>query len=73
MKNLLLTILSVLLLSLAGVVHADQHVSGYHSKSGKYVSSYKRTSKDYTQRNNYSSKGNYNPYTGKKGTKTPKW
>lgn len=73
MKNLLLTVLAGSLLGSVGFAHADQRVGGYRSKSGKYVSSYKRTSKDYTQRNNYSSKGNHNPYTGKKGTKTPKW
>lgn len=27
---------------------------------------------DHTQRNNYSSEGNVNPYTGKKGTRVPK-
>lgn len=37
---------------------------------GKYVPPYTRTSKDSTQYNNFETKGNYNPYTHKYGTKT---
>lgn len=44
-------------------------VSGYTKRNGTHVNSYHRTTPDSTQRNNYSAKGNVNPYTGKKGTK----
>ncbi len=47
----------------------DVSVKGYTKKNGTYVSGYKRTGADKTKSNNYSTKGNINPYTGKKGTK----
>jgi hypothetical protein len=46
-------------------------VKGYPKKSGTYVAPHNRTSPDKSKANNYSSKGNTNPYTGKKGTKDP--
>lgn len=46
-------------------------VKGYVKKNGKYVSGYKRTSADKTKVNNFSTRGNVNPYTGKEGTKEP--
>lgn len=42
---------------------------GYiRKKSGTYVSPHYKTAPNRTQRDNYSSKGNVNPYTGKEGT-----
>jgi hypothetical protein len=52
-----------------GVSTNRTHVSGYVSKSGKYVAPHDRTSKDGTRNNNWSTKGNRNPDTGKAGTK----
>ncbi len=46
-------------------------VKGYPKKSGTYVAPHNRTNPDKSKFNNYSSKGNTNPYTGKKGTKDP--
>jgi len=43
-------------------------VKGYTKKSRTYVMPHYKTSPDRTRINNYSTKGNYNPYTGKKGT-----
>jgi hypothetical protein len=51
---------------------SDVTVHGYTTKNGKQVQSYKRTAPNGTQKDNFSTKGNVNPYTGKKGTKTPK-
>lgn len=45
------------------------HVSSYTSRRGKYVASHNRSSKDRTKANNWSTKGNVNPDTGKRGTK----
>lgn len=45
-------------------------VHSYKKKDGTVVQSYKRTIPDGTKRNNFSTKGNVNPYTGKKGTKS---
>jgi hypothetical protein len=47
-------------------------VRGYTKSSGEHVNSYHRTTPDSTQRNNYGAKGNFNPYTGKVGTKSVK-
>jgi hypothetical protein len=47
------------------------HVKSYTTKSGNYVAPHTRSAPNKTQRDNYSTKGNTNPYTGKKGTKEP--
>ena len=73
MKRTLFVILAVCLLSPMGSFAYGKSVGGDHKRNGTYVRSYHRTNRDHTQTNNYSSKGNYNPYTGKKGTKRPKW
>ena len=46
-------------------------VHGYTKKDGTVVAPYQRTSPNGTQRDNWSSKTNTNPYTGKEGTKEP--
>lgn len=46
-------------------------VRGYTKKDGTYVAPHRATNPDHTKRNNYSSKGNANPNTGKEGTKDP--
>ena len=42
-------------------------VHGYTKKDGTYVAAHSRTSPNGTQRDNWSSKGNINPNTGKEG------
>lgn len=42
-------------------------VGGYFRKNGTYVSSYYRTSPNSYKFDNYSSYGNYNPFSGKRG------
>ena len=44
-------------------------VRSYTTHHGTYVPSYRRTSPDHSKTNNYSSRGNVNPYTGKRGYK----
>lgn len=55
--------------SSSGGSHA---VRGYTTKRGTYVAPTRATNPNRTQRDNYSSKGNVNPATGKSGTRTPK-
>lgn len=51
---------------------AAVRVRGYYKPStGSYVMPYYRSSPDSSRLNNYSTKGNYNPYTGKKGYVSP--
>jgi hypothetical protein len=45
-------------------------VSGYTTKKGTYVKPHQQTNPDHTRKNNYSTKGNTNPWTGKKGSKS---
>jgi len=65
MKKLLV----LLLLLAASTAGAQQRVRGYVKKNGTYVAPYHRSNPDATQTNNYSTKGNVNPYTGKRGTR----
>ncbi len=44
-------------------------VKGYVTKSGRYVKPHVRTAPNKKKSDNYSTKGNSNPYTGKKGSK----
>jgi len=46
-------------------------VKGYYRKDGTYVQPHYRSNPDGNVYNNYSTKGNINPYTGKEGTKNP--
>lgn len=47
------------------------YVKGYTKKDGTYVQPHFRTSPNSTKFDNWSTKGNVNPYTGKEGTKDP--
>lgn len=49
-------------------IQRDVYVEGYYRKNGTYVRPHWRTAPDRTCQNNYSSKGNVNPYTGQAGT-----
>ena len=49
------------------------HVRSTVTKRGNYRQAHVRTSPDRTQRNNYSTKGNVNPYTGKAGRRTARY
>ncbi len=49
----------------------SHHVNGYFKKNGTYVQPHHATNPNHTQRDNYSSKPNVNPYNGKQGTKEP--
>ncbi len=48
---------------------SDTHVHGYTRRNGTVVKPYTRSHADSTQMNNFSTKGNINPYTSKRGTK----
>lgn len=52
-----------------GSSSSSHSVSGYTTKRGTKVAPHRQTDPDHTQRNNYSTKGNVNPSTGKTGTK----
>lgn len=49
----------------------SNNVRGYTKKDGTFVAPHHRTSPNNTQRDNWTSKPNQNPYTGKDGTREP--
>lgn len=52
--------------------HGSSHsVSGYTRKDGTYVAPSHATNPNGTRLDNWSTKGNVNPHTGKEGTKEP--
>lgn len=57
---------AVSLISMAA--SADEYVNGYTRSNGTYVQGYYRSSPNGTVQDNYSYKGNSNPYTGQSGT-----
>lgn len=62
-------IVAVILLCIPAVAQRTVRVRPSVSKQGVYRPAHVRTSPDHTQRNNWSAKGNVNPYTGKTGHK----
>jgi hypothetical protein len=68
MKKLITAILAVsLLIGLAGSAMAGR-VSGYYRSNGTYLQPHYRSNPNRTPIDNYSFKGNTNPYTGRQGT-----
>jgi hypothetical protein len=47
----------------------DHYVHGYTRRDGAYVHGYHATNPNHTRNDNYSTRGNVNPYTGTAGTK----
>ena len=56
-----------LLMSIAIPAFAAERVGGYMRRDGVYVAPHYRTKPDDSYFNNYSAKGNRNPYTGRDG------
>lgn len=55
----------------SGGTGGSHSVNGHVTKKGTYVAPHQRTNPNSTQRDNWSSKPNTNPYTGKPGHKEP--
>ena len=61
-----------LLIGISAPVNGATHVRGYVRRStGHYVAPHYKSRPDHSRLNNYSTRGNINPYTGKKGTLSP--
>jgi hypothetical protein len=71
MKKIILALAVFVLI--ATPVFAATYVKGYTKSDGTYVSGHYRSTPDKSYNNNYSVKGNYNPNTGKIGTKKRTW
>ena len=59
------------LLFVSKISYAQVYVRGYNRANGTYVGGHYRSSPNASKLDNYSTKGNINPYTGQKGTKNP--
>ena len=71
MKNILvlcLLVFSTLTFARGGHGGGSVHVNSYVRSNGTFVQAHYRTSPNNTRADNYSTVGNVNPYTGKKGT-----
>lgn len=67
--------LAVCIVSAPLALHAkgkggSHSVRGHVKKDGTYVAPHRATNADGRKSNNWSQKGNVNPYTGKEGTKS---
>jgi len=49
----------------------EHYTRGYQKQDGTYVRGYHATNPNNTRQDNWSSRGNVNPYTGQAGTKNP--
>lgn len=52
-----------------GVNTNSTYVNGYTKSNGTYVQGHYRSSQNSTNHDNYSTSGNYNPYTGTSGSR----
>jgi hypothetical protein len=68
MKKHLMFLALVAILLFAGSVLAQVSVNGYNRSDGTYVQPHHRSSPNGTVTDNYSFKGNVNPYTGQNGS-----
>ena len=69
MKYLIIALLLTAFLAPSSV-DAATRVNGYYRSNGTYVQPYHRSSPNSSKIDNYSTKGNYNPYSGKRGTRS---
>lgn len=73
MKKVIAWVLcAVMVFCLASLASAKSvKVKGHYRKNGTYVQPHYRTAPDSSRYNNWSTKGNVNPYTGKNGNVNP--
>ena len=69
LKNILISSSFAIAFISSLACYADVSVNGYYKKNGTYVKPHMRSNPDSSFRNNWSTIGNINPYTGRKGTK----
>ena len=68
-RSTMKTIIAIALATtFAAPVLADQIVKGHVRSDGTYVAPYVRSTPNSVQSDNYSTKGNTNPYTGDRGS-----
>jgi len=68
MRAILATALACLSIATSTISFADEFVRGYVRKDGTYVQPHYRSSPNRSTLDNYSTRGNVNPYTGERGS-----
>lgn len=71
MPKLSVCTVAAALILLPGMALADTYVNGYTRRDGTYVQPHWRSSPNGTTLDNWSTRGNMNPYTGRMGTRDP--
>ncbi len=61
--------LFLILFSVSAIAYT--HVHGFVKRNGTYVAPHYRTNPNHTKYDNWSTRGNVNPITGKKGYRNP--
>ena len=64
-------IITIIFLSFSTASLADTYVKGHLTKNGTYVEPHYRSDANNSRFDNYSTKGNTNPYTGQQGNNDP--
>lgn len=71
MKQKITTVFLLIIICLTGFnVYSYSRTKGYVKKNGVYVAPHYQTKPDRSKINNWSTKSNINPYTGKRGNKS---
>jgi hypothetical protein len=71
MNRLTILAISAFLTASGPALAKDVHVKGHFRSDGTYVAPHTRSSPNATKLDNYSTQGNYNPYSGRQGTVDP--
>lgn len=71
MKKQTTLIILVFLLIFCSHSWAQKHTNGYYKQNGTYVQPHYSTSPNSSRSDNWSTRGNVNPYTGKSGYRDP--
>lgn len=70
MKKFIIALMAIAMIAPVAA-NAQTRVRGYYRSDGTYVQPHYRSSPNNTTSDNYSTRGNVNPYTGQAGTRDP--
>ena len=71
MKQILCAFVVFTITVLSSFAQSSHYVGGYYRSDGTYVPGHYQTNSNGNPWDNWSTRGNYNPYTGKPGTVDP--
>ena len=71
MKTWIIAALAALTVAGPALAQGSTYVRGYTRSDGTYVQPHYRSAPNSTTYDNWSSRGNVNPYTGRQGTQSP--